>query len=874
MTSPTPGDAVREQLLHRQFWLETLRGSLPEAAFAADGRRGAGGAPATLHFGVAPALAERMRKVARDRPLSLHLVLVAGVSVLLHKYTGQEELMLGSPACLPAGSPAEAANLVPLRLRLDPAAGFDAHLRAVGEVAAQAFARQALPFDELVRLLGIAPRDDRWPLFDVLVSLDGLHAPASPRTDLAFAFSPAGGGLAGRVVYRPTLYREATVRRLLAHLMGLLERMLAEPRRSIAEVEVGAAGEGRTFAEAASVFRALPDRLVHELLEEHARREPSRVAVAAGGLSATYGALNARANRMARALRRAGVGPEDLVALHAPRGLDFLASMLAVFKAGAAYLPLDPSSPPRRLSQVLEQSGSRLCLAGDANGLAPVLELVPAERRPRVLPLDGLVQPSDSGLDLERVSAPGSLAYVIYTSGSTGRPKGAQLEQRGMLNHLHAKVWDLGLGPDDVVAQNSAACFDVSVWQFLCALLVGGRTEVMAEEVNRDAAALLAETERRGVTVLEIVPSQLRAMLEVLAGRPAAAPPLLRLRWLIVNGEVLPPELCRDWLARYPHAAIVNAYGPTECSDDVTHHKIAAAPDDDCLRLPIGRSLPNMRLYVLDGRLRPLPPGLAGQLFVGGVGVGRGYLGDPVRTAVTFRPDPFAAAPGGRLYATGDRARFLDDGSLDFLGRLDHQVKLRGYRVETREIEAVLRSHPGVSEAVVVVRPDASGQDRLLAYVVADPAPAAGALRAHVQERLQEYMVPAAFVALDALPLLDNGKIDRRSLPEPGPEAFATGAALVAPRTPTEEALAGLWAETLGLEEVGIHDSFFDLGGHSLLAMQLVARVRQAFGVELPLVRLFEGPTIAELAAVVTELEAAQLDPEELARLIAGAAGR
>jgi amino acid adenylation domain-containing protein len=877
MTSTLPFDTHQDLLLHRKYWLEALGGSLPETTFPADGRRVTGDVRASIVFDLSPELCARLLKLTRGRPLSVYLFLLSGMAALLHKYTGQGDLVVGSPACLPVGPGGHAWNLVPLRLRVDAEASFETHLRAVAGTALEAYGHQAMPFDELVRLLAVPRREDRWPLLDVLVFLEGVHDRAYAETitcDLAFGFHIADARIAGRVSFRPALHREATVRRIVSHLSRLLERAAADPQLCVGAIDMATPDEGRLFAESAAVFRSLPqDRLVHELFEEEARRSPDRTAIVAGDGSATYGELNVRANRLAHALRRQGVGPEVLVAVHAGRGVDFLASILGVFKAGGAYLPLDRASPPRRLAQVLAQSRSRLVLLGEGLDLAPVLDALPTDLRPRVLPLLGLAEPSDAATDPPRLNAAASLAYVIYTSGSTGLPKGAMLEQQGMLNHLHTKIWDLGLGPDDVVAQNSAPCFDVSVWQFLSVLLVGGRTEVLSDEVNRDPVALLAETERRRITVLEIVPSQLRAMLDEVEARGNVGRELARLRWLVLNGEVLPPELCRAWLGRFPHAKLINAYGPTECSDDVTHQKILVPPEAGCLRVSIGRSLPNTRLYVLDPAVRPVSVGVAGELFVGGIGVGRGYFGDPARTAESFWPDPFSANPGARLYQTGDRVRYLDDGRLDFLGRVDHQIKLRGNRIEPGEIEVVLRSHPAVRDVVVVVRADATGQDRLVAYLVADPAPSGTELRGFVHERLQEYMVPAAFVTLDALPLLANGKIDRRSLPEPGPQAFAASSVQAVPRTPVEEGLARIWVETLGVEGVGIHDSFFDLGGHSLLAMHLVARVREAFGIDLPLIRLFDNPTVAELAIVVTELQAEQADPEELARLIAEARG-
>jgi amino acid adenylation domain-containing protein/non-ribosomal peptide synthase protein (TIGR01720 family) len=444
------------------------------------------------------------------------------------------------------------------------------------------------------------------------------------------------------------------------------------------------------------------------------------VAVTWAGQALTYAQLQAKVTHWAQHLRAQGVGPEVLVALLANRSLDWLTVMLAVFKAGGAYLPLDPRDPAARLDQVLRQSQSVLVLAGPEFVVeaSQVVEGLPAEDRPAVLPLQDFPQhghPEDNGTS---GGAPRHLAYVIYTSGSTGVPKGAMVEQRGMVNHLYAKIRDLRLSAADIVAQTASPCFDISVWQFLAALLVGGQVYIVDEEVVRDPAQLLAEVECAGVTVLETVPTMLRALLEELASMGPVRPALSALRWVLVTGEALPPELCQRWFSYYPHIPLVNAYGPTECSDDVTHAVIVQPPAAEMLPVPIGRPLANVQLYVLDSQLQPVPVGVAGELGVGGISVGRGYRHDAKRTAAVFVPDPFAPEPGARLYKTGDLVRYRPDGTLEFLGRMDEQVKVRGYRIELGEVEAVLRQHSAVREAVVVARQDGPGDKGLVAYVV------------------------------------------------------------------------------------------------------------------------------------------------------------
>ncbi|HEV7516040.1 MAG TPA: amino acid adenylation domain-containing protein, partial [Thermoanaerobaculia bacterium] len=559
------------------------------------------------------------------------------------------------------------------------------------------------------------------------------------------------------------------------------------------------------------------------------------------------------------------VGPETVVGLLAERGGDLLTAILGVWKAGGAYLPLDPAHPARRHTQVLGQSAAPLVLV--AEGLLPVLEEavaeLPVEGRPELLGLaEALTANVANVADVAALSgspapvAGGGLAYVIYTSGSTGLPKGAMVEQRGMVNHLFAKIRDLDLGPADTVAQTASQCFDISVWQMFAGLAAGGRVRVFGDDVAHDPARLLDGVEADGVTVLELVPSLERALLDEIAARDtgngAAAPAFDRLRFLIPTGEALPPDLCRRWLARYPGVPEVNAYGPTECSDDVTHALLRQPPSPGAVRVPIGRPVANLRLAVFDRGFEVAPIGVAGELCVGGVGVGRGYLHDPVRTAAVFVPDLLSPEPGARLYRTGDLARWLVSGDLDFLGRLDHQVKVRGFRIELGEIEAALAESPGVREAAVLAV--ASGRDPadrvLVAYLVpaGETALDERELRDSLRQGLPEYMVPSAFVQLPALPLSDNGKLDRRALLALGGAEPATREAYVAPRTPVEETLAAIWSEVLRRERIGVDDNFFEVGGHSLLVTQVVSRLRGSLGIDLPLRALFEAPTIAGLA--------------------------
>ncbi len=454
-------------------------------------------------------------------------------------------------------------------------------------------------------------------------------------------------------------------------------------------------------------------------------------------------------------------------------------------------------------------------------------------------------------VDLPRLGTSTNLSYVIFTSGSTGAPKGAMVEERGMVNHLLSKIPALGLSESDVIAQTASQCFDISVWQFLTGLLCGACIRILPDDLVRDPQRLLREIERSKITVWEAVPSLL------VAGLDGPVAPLSSLRWLLATGEAVTPELCRLWFSRYPSIPLMNAYGPAECSDDVAVHAVTGSLPEGATHVPIGRPIPHLRLYGLDGYGEPVPFDVAGELYIGGIGVGRGYLNDPAKTAAAFVPDPFATEPGLRLYRSGDLVRFRSDDTLEFLGRRDHQVKIRGYRIELGEIEARLAQHPHVREAVVAVSEDRPGNKRLIAYVVGEsPARNAAAIRSFAAETLPDYMVPSVVMFLDALPLTPNGKIDRKALP--APEDGELSSHDDAPCTAVEEILAGIWAEILGIKHVGVHDNFFELGGHSLLATQVVSRIRTSFQIELPLRSLFEAPTVEALSAVIEQARSGQ----------------
>ncbi len=840
-------------------------------------------AGASYFFALSSALTEALHTLSRRAGSTLFMTLLSAFKVLLARYSGQSDIVVGTPIANRMRGEVEGliglfVNTLVLRTQLSDDLTFLDLLERVRETALEAYAHQDLPFERLVDELQIERSLSYNPLFQVMFTIQNplqsdrarssltTSSPAldlgAAQVDLEWEVIETDAGLQTRLIYSADLFEPSTIARLAEHFQILLHSIVADPQQPLSRLNLLSEAERERLLMTWNASQAPypQEKVFSELFEAQVARIPDSIAAACEGEPVTYRYLNSRANQLARQLIAQGITTDSVVALLAERSLDFLTAILGVFKAGGAYLPLDPYHPASRLRQVVVQSKTHLLLVGDdfVATAAEVVAELPEEDRPIVWRLSEVLQQLRADGDLPVRSSPRALAYVIYTSGSTGLPKGAMVEQRGMINHLYAKVRELNLTGADILAQTATQTFDISVWQFLACLAVGGAVDIFKDDIAHDPQRLLKEVESRSITVWETVPSLLRAVLE------QASVGVLRfneLRWLIPTGEALPPDLARQWLKYYPHVPLVNAYGPTECSDDVTHHHLTEPPAESVIRVPIGRPATNMRLYVLDRHLQPTPIGIPGELYIGGDGVGRGYLYEPIKTAQTFIPDAFASEPGARLYKTGDLAYWSERGELEFLGRLDFQVKLHGFRIELGEIEAALAQHDQVKENLVMLREDDASDPHLAAYFVPSqlPAPTTNELREFLRERLPEYMIPRAFVALEAFPLTASGKINRRALPAPDPQQVERTNAYVAPTTPFEEILADIWSEVLHLEQISMQDNFFEIGGHSLIATQIVSRVRAQFEIELPLRTIFEAPTIAQMAARVEQLVVADI---------------
>ncbi|HLK77003.1 MAG TPA: amino acid adenylation domain-containing protein [Streptosporangiaceae bacterium] len=850
---------------HLAYWLDRLAG-VPALELPTDAPRPPtqtfGGA--SHWFGLAPDLTDALSRLGRGRHATLFMILLAGYQVVLSRYSGQDRFAVGTPVAGRSrpeldGTVGMFVNMLPLRADLGGEPAADELIGRVRDEVLDALAHADVPFEKVINELGV-PRDVSRPaLFQAMIVLqnyelrDAAHAarpdtelrwkpvelPAT-RFDLELHAYPLDGGLQCRFVYNTALFTEATAARLAGALRAVLAALAATPRARLAELTALPPDQAALLARwNTTAVPVKKDLTLPLLFAEQVTRTPQATAVADERVQLSYAELELAARRIAGELARRGAGPESVVAVLAQRSADLVTALLGVLQAGAAYLPLDPEYPAERLAFMLADSGARLVLA--QRDLAALLP----DSSPPALFLDDAPRWAPGG----RAGVPDdAAAYLIYTSGSTGRPKGVVNAHRGVVNRLHWMQRELAIGPADVVLQKTPASFDVSVWEFFWPLVTGARLVMARPGGHRDPAYLCQVIETCGVTVAHFVPSMLASFLAELPG----GAPCATLRHIVCSGEELPADLARRCVTALPGAALHNLYGPTEAAVDVTAWQCAPAALDGLSRVPIGAPAANVRVHILDARRRELPVGAPGELHIGGVQVARGYHRRPGLTAERFVPDPFGP-PGARLYATGDLARWRPDGTVEFLGRMDGQIKLRGLRIELGEIEATLAEAPGVRQAAAAVKEFRPGDRRIVAYVVGDGEPDRTALREAVRRRLPDYMVPAAFVALDALPLSPAGKLDRAALPVPGP-AEAPAGPREEPRTEAERAVAGVWRDVLGVTEVGRDDDFFDLGGHSLLATQVVARLRQVTegtGRQVGVMDLFQHPTVRELATML-----------------------
>ncbi|HEX8710130.1 MAG TPA: amino acid adenylation domain-containing protein, partial [Pyrinomonadaceae bacterium] len=857
------GEVLAGQL---DYWRKQLGGNIAQLELPTDRPRPPvqSFSGATHTFRLPAELSAALENLSRARGVTLFMTLLAALDVLFYRYTGQRDIWIGSPVANRNRVEVEGmiglfVNTLVLRTDLSGNPTFLELLERVREVSLGAYAHQDLPFEKLVEELQPERDLSRAPLFQVMFVLQNASPPEAElpgltlsfievdtktaKFDLSISMSENAGGLNGSIRYNTDLFDAATIERLARHFEAILKAAAADSSQRIDRLPLLTQPEREHLLAQPGRRRQEfpPASSLHQLFEAQAARTPDAVALIFEDRQLTYRQLNERSNQLAHYLQRQGVKAETLVGLLCERSLEMIVGLLGTLKAGGAYVPLDPAYPQQRLSFMLNDAGVRVLLTQ-----SHLRDSLPAHDAEVIsLDVDWAQIARESSDDAASGVSPENLAYVIYTSGSTGNPKGVLVQ--------HASVCNLAFALDQRiyaelprplrVGVNAPLSFDASVKQ-LVRLLFGDALCLIPDDVRLDSRRLLDYLRRHQVNVCDSTPTQLSALLEAGLLADGAPAPLA----MLVGGEAIEDRLWAR-LARARTTKFWNVYGPTECTVDATVCPIETA----AVRANIGQAIANAEVYVLNGMGEPVPVGVAAELYIGGAGVARGYLNRPDLTAASFVPHPYGRRAGERLYRTGDLVRFGSQGELEYLGRADEQVKIRGHRIELREIEAALGRLAGVREAVTTALANERGEKRLVAYVVAnaEPAPTASELRRALKESLPEYMIPSYFVMLEELPLSPNGKVDRRRLPQPTGARPASAQAFIEPRDELEEALAGLWRDVLGLESVGVRDNFFELGGHSLLATQILSRVRSRFGLELSLRDFFVNPTLEGMAEIV-----------------------
>lgn len=850
---------------HLSYWTEKLRDAPPVLNLPTDRPRPPvqtfNGASEPFHL---PAgLAEKLQQLGAENNASLFMVLLGAFKALLARYISQEDIVIGTPVANRNKAELEGLigffiNSLVLRTNLGGNPTFLQLLARVREVTLEAYAHQELPFEKIVEALQPDRNLSHSPLYQIAfilentpraeVETEGLvltplrTESVSSKFDLTLALAQFGSDLLGSVEYNTDLFERSTIERMIAHYLTILEAVATEPELKLSQLPLLTDAEWRHLVVELNRTEAADDdnRCVPQLLEAEAQRSAQAIAVSFGQQQLTYEELDRRANQLAGFLQSLGVGPEVPVALCLDRSLEMVLGILGVLKAGGAYVPIDSSYPLERIAFILSDAHAQILLT--ERKLAQSF----AAYDGRVICLDsewsGIAEfgarPAATRL------SPENLAYILYTSGSTGKPKGAMISHRGLVNYLQSwcvNAYEVDKGSGAPV--HSSISFDLTITGLFGPLLAGKKVVLIPESERIEGLAEVLRNQP-GFSLVKITPAHLELLSRQLSPQEVNA----ATNGFVIGGEALTAHAITFWQENAPHSALYNEYGPTEavvgcCAYKVPSGAKFAGP------VPIGQPIPNTQLYILDDHLNPTPIGIPGEIHIGGIGLARGYRKRPRLTAERFIPDPFGQRPGARIYKTGDLARRLADGNIEYLGRSDRQLKIRGYRVEPGEVESILLTHESVAEAVVIPIDDGPVGKRLVAYIVfkAEAPAATEQLPDYLRTKLPDYMIPSIFISLASIPLTTNGKVDLAALPPVTQGIPITGREHVGPRTPVEEMLCGIWSEILGVERIGINDNFFDLGGHSLLAAQVLSRLREVFKIDFPLIGLFEAPTVADL---------------------------
>jgi len=864
------------EVLERQvsYWQNQLAGSPSFLELPADRPRPVSGSlRGASHTIVLPEeLTVSLRRLSEKEGVSMFVVMMAAFKTLLYRYTGQGDLSVG--AFMPNRDWPEIqgligffVNAIVLRTVLSDGPGFRVLMQREQQVVHEAFDHYDMPFEKLVEVMNPYRDPGRTPLFQVTLVFEDTppNIPELPDLhfemldsetsvslyDLMLIVTESQGDMRLSFIYRTDLFNAGTIQRMGSNFRALLESIVLQPECSIFKLPVLSHMEQEQilaqWCRGKSVTHAV--NCIHELFEAQVERTPDAVAVVFEGTHMTYSELNGRANQLAHYLRKCGVGPESLVGIYEERSVDMVVGLLGILKAGGAYVPLDPGYPLERLDFMIEDADLTILLTS-----ARLSAKIPLYRGKMVyLDTDRAVISLESSSNPGRWASPDNAACLLYTSGSTGSPKGVILQHSSLVNFIHAVISQYGLKSSDRVLQFASISFDASAEEIYPCLVIGATLYLRTDEMLTDTE-FLQKCDEWNLSVLSLPTAYWHILTHNLESENLRIPDSVRI--MIIGGERALPERLAQWRRCVgPRVKVLNTYGPTEATVVTTLSDLTFFEQGvDCTReLPIGRPIPGARIYILDIHLQPVPVGVPGEVHIGGSVLARGYLNRPDLTAEKFIPDHLSGDAGDRLYRTGDMACYLPDGNIEFIGRRDQQVKIRGFRIELGEIEALLRQHPDVREAVVISREDQPGDQRLAAYIIPKDriSTTVRELRDSLMLKLPNYMVPSAFILMDALPLTPNNKVDRRALPVPDQYIQRLGKAYVAPRTALEIQLAEIWAHILGVHPVGISDNFFELGGHSLLAVRLSSEIRKITGENFPVMALFHNPTIEQLANII-----------------------
>ncbi|MDZ8034015.1 amino acid adenylation domain-containing protein [Nostoc sp. DedSLP04] len=859
---------------HLDYWKQQLAGSIPVLELPTDRPRLAvqNFQGATESFLLSSDLSQALKHISQQAGVTLFMTLLAAFKTLLYRYTGEEDIIVGSPTANRNRPEIEGligffVNTLVLRTYLGDNPSFWQLLLRVREVISGAFDHQDLPFEKLVEEMQPERSLSHTPLFQVMFVLQNAPMPPlelpelilnpvmvdskTAKVDLSLSMTDTPQGLIGNLEYNTDLFEAATIKRMVGHFETMLSSIVVNPDQSLSDLPILTETELQTLLVKWNSTKTenLQDLCIHELFETQVEQTPDAVAVVFEGQQLTYRQLNAKANQLGRYLHSLGVRPEVLVGICVERSLEMAIALLGILKAGGAYVPLDPTYPQERLTWMLLDSRvpvlltqKHLLVEREFDGLHIVC-----------LDTDWEVISHESEENLLSGATPKNLAYIIYTSGSTGKPKGVMIQHQSLVNFTLAAIVEYGFTQSDGILQFASISFDTAVEEIYPCLISGGTLVLRNEQMLIDIPNFLKQCQEWEITVLDLPTAYWHHLTFELTTTKLRLPESLRL--VIIGGEQVLPERVKMWqkyVGDYPQ--LFNGYGPTEATVVTTIYKLPKATfssDSTLLGVPIGKPIRNVQVYVLDKNLQPVPIGIQGELYIGGAGLARGYLNRSDLTEEKFIPNFFnKSQESDRLYKTGDLVRYLPDGNIEFLGRIDNQVKVRGFRIELGEIEVVLAQHSEIKEVVVIAQQDATGNQYLVAYVVptSKSVPNSSELRRFLSDKLPEYMLPKVFVVLEALPLTPNGKVDRKALPIADQNHYDDDTIYVAPRTLTEKKLTAIWSDLLVRKKVGINDNFFELGGHSLLLTQMIFRVRETFQVELPLRSLFQMPTVAGLA--------------------------